>query len=137
MENNKYKIDPAHSLMIFSSGHFKRFSGGMVYDPEINANCILEILIEAASISPEFQETLSLRSGEFPNIVFRSTEINSTQVFGDLTIHGITKTLRLNVEKAFNKQDHHALYLTRIIGEDFELEGDVDITMDLHFSRMM
>ena len=114
-----YTIDPTHSgahfivrhMMITNvRGAFRNIKGIVVYDAENPANSSVEAEIEAATIDTrEAQRDAHLRSADFldvekfPAIVFRSTGIEAAgegewKVTGDLTIHGVTRPVVLNVE---------------------------------------
>jgi polyisoprenoid-binding protein YceI len=114
-----YTIDPAHSGAHFTVRHmmitnvrgaFRTVKGTVVYDPENPADSRVEAEIDAASIDTrEAQRDAHLRSADFldvekfPAITFRSTAIERAgedewKVTGDLTIHGVTRSVVLNVE---------------------------------------
>ena len=114
-----YQIDPAHSGAQFSVRHmmvtnvrggFKKVQGTVVYDPENPANSSVTAEIDTASISTnEDQRDAHLRSADFldvekyPTITFRSTRVESAgegevKLEGDLTIHGVTRPVVLDVE---------------------------------------
>ena len=114
-----YTIDPAHSGAHFTVRHmmitnvrgaFRNIKGTVVYDTENPANSTVEAEIDAASIDTrEAQRDAHLRSADFldvekfPAITFRSTKVEQAgdgewKVAGDLTIHGVTRPVVLNVE---------------------------------------
>jgi polyisoprenoid-binding protein YceI len=114
-----YQIDPAHSGAHFTVRHmmvtnvhgsFRTIKGTVEFDPENPAASTIEAEIDAASISTnEDQRDAHLRSGDFldvekfPTIGFRSTRIEAAgegewKVTGDLTIHGVTRPVVLQVE---------------------------------------
>ena len=113
-----YQIDPAHSTASFSIKHmmiakvhggFEKLSGNLSFDPENPAKSSVEATIETASINTrEPQRDAHLRSPDFfdvekyPSISFKSTkvdgEVGDLKVTGDLTIHGVTKQVVLDVE---------------------------------------
>lgn len=114
-----YQIDPAHSSAQFSVRHmmvtnvrggFRKVQGTVVYDPENPANSSVNAEIDAASINTnEEQRDAHLRSADFlhaeqfPTITFRSTRVEKAgegefKVTGDLTIHGVTRPVVLNVD---------------------------------------
>jgi polyisoprenoid-binding protein YceI len=114
-----YTIDPAHStagfkvrhLMVANvRGEFSKVSGAVVFDAANPANSRVEATIDASSIhtrdeqrdghlkSPDFLDV-----EKFPNIQFVSTKVTKVgdgewKVAGDLTIHGVTKPVTLDVE---------------------------------------
>jgi len=113
-----FDIDQAHSQVGFSirhffskvPGQFKDFSGTIVMDPNTPAASSVEVTIQAASIStgndgrdkhlrsPDF-----FAADSFPTLTFKSTKVDSAgkdrvKVTGDLTMHGVTKSVVLDVE---------------------------------------
>ncbi|MHB1936279.1 MAG: YceI family protein [Acidobacteriaceae bacterium] len=113
-----YAIDPAHSSVHFSvrhlmvsnvRGEFTKVSGTVQFDPEKPETSTIEATIDATSIStrdaqrdghlksPDFLDT-----EKFPTIVFRSKKVEAQpgggKVTGDLTIHGVTREITLDVE---------------------------------------
>ena len=113
-----YLLDPAHSAAHFSvrhmmisnvRGEFTKVSGKILWDSDNPANSSIEASIDVNSINTrEPQRDGHLRSPDFldaekfPEIRFRSTGIEGSegeyQVTGDLTIHGVTRSVVLNVE---------------------------------------
>jgi polyisoprenoid-binding protein YceI len=114
-----YQIDPAHSSAGFTVRHmmitnvrggFRKVSGTVVYDAENLANSSVEATIDAASINTmDDQRDTHLKSADFldvekfPTITFKSKKVAASgegeaKVTGDLTIHGVTREVVLNVE---------------------------------------
>lgn len=114
-----YDIDPAHTSAQFKvrhlmishvKGEFTKISGSVNFDPEDLAGSSIDVTIDAASISTrEPQRDAHLKSADFfdvekfPSITFKSTKITSTgkdsyAAEGQLTIHGVTRTVTLDVE---------------------------------------
>lgn len=118
MGQTKWNIDQAHSSVNFSIKHmmiakvhggFDKFSGTLTYDQGKPSDSKLEVKIDTASINTrEPQRDNHLRSADFfdiekyPAITFVSKKVESSsgyiKVIGDLTIHGITKEISLDVE---------------------------------------
>jgi len=118
MAQATYQIDPAHSGAHFSirhmmianvRGEFTKVSGKIVWDPDQPERSSIEASIDTASINTrEPQRDAHLKSADFldvekyPTIDFRSTKVSKTEdaieVAGDLTIHGITRPVVLEVE---------------------------------------
>ncbi len=114
-----YTIDPAHSSVQFSVRHmmisnvkgaFTGVKGTVMYDPDVPDTGSVEAEIDVDTISThDAQRDGHLKGAEFldaaqfPSIIFRSTRLQGTgdnlKVFGDLTIHGVTKQVVLNVEE--------------------------------------
>jgi polyisoprenoid-binding protein YceI len=112
-----YEIDRAHSETTFQvrhlltkvRGHFADFSGAIEFDAEHPEASSVRFTAKAASITtndPKRDE--HLRSADFfdvekhPDLTFVSRRITSTgndtfEVTGDLTIHGVTRSVSLPV----------------------------------------
>jgi polyisoprenoid-binding protein YceI len=114
-----YKIDPAHSAAQFIVRHmmitnvrggFSGVQGTVVYDPENRAASSVDVVIDANMINTlEAARDTHLKSADFlevekyPTITFKSSSITpdgdgELSLKGDLTIHGVTKPVVLNVE---------------------------------------
>lgn len=171
-----WQIDPAHSSASFSIKHmmiakvhggFEKVSGQLVLDRENPANSKVEASIEAASINTrEPQRDAHLKSADFfdvekyPTITFRSNKIESAgdgelKVLGDLTIHGVTKPVTLDVEgpsqelkDPWGQLKIGATGTTKIKRKEFGLTwnaaleaggvlvgDDVNITLDVQFVK--
>lgn len=114
-----YQIDPSHSTAGFSVKHmmiakvqggFEKMRGTFKYDQADLSMSSVEVEIEAASINTrEAQRDAHLKSADFfdvekyPTLSFRSTRFeefdDGLYVTGDLTIHGVTKPVRLELER--------------------------------------
>jgi len=113
-----YQIDPAHTAAHFTvrhmmitnvRGEFAKVSGKFVWDPEKPADLEVEAVIDATSIrTRDAQRDAHLKSADFfdiekfPEITFRSRGARviegGLEVSGDLTIHGHTREVALEVE---------------------------------------
>jgi polyisoprenoid-binding protein YceI len=114
----RWNIDGSHSTAEFSvrhlmitnvKGRFGTLSGTVDYDPEKPEASQIDVSIDATSIdtrdekrdahlrSPDFFDT-----EKFPSLTFKSTSVKKTDdgfaATGDLTIHGVTKPVTLEVE---------------------------------------
>lgn len=120
MSNSKalYQLDPVHSSVQFSikhmmiskvTGGFEKVSGQLTFDRANPAQAVVEAMIEAASINTrEAQRDAHLKSPDFfdvekyPTLTFKSKKISgeagALKVLGDLTIHGVTKEVSLEVD---------------------------------------
>lgn len=115
-----YAIDAAHSSvefaikhMVFSTakGRFNDFAGTINLDEGDLANSNVNVTIQAASIDTRDEgRNGHLKSADFfdvekyPTLTFVSTAVKATgdgefNVTGDLTIHGVTKSVVLKTEK--------------------------------------
>lgn len=114
-----WTFDPVHSNADFSVRHmmittvrggFKEVSGTIEYDPANPAASSVDATINAASIWTGVADRDGhLRSADFldvekyPTITFKSTNVKVTgegkaEVTGDLTMHGVTKSVVLTTE---------------------------------------
>jgi polyisoprenoid-binding protein YceI len=147
-----WNIDSAHSGVHFSvkhlvvatvRGQFDKISGSVVIDPFNPAESSIQAVIDAGSIDTrEPQRDAHLRSPDFldvarfPTIEFRSTAVarreNGYDVTGDLTIHGVTRSVVLAVEATDDEIRDHvgnvkraASATTKISRKDFGLAWNV------------
>lgn len=90
-------------------GEFTKVSGTINFDPASPASSAIEAKIDATSIATrDRQRDAHLKSADFldvdafPELVFRSSKIEQLpgggKVTGDLTIHGVTREVALDVE---------------------------------------
>jgi len=114
-----WKIDPAHSSVEFSvrhlmittvRGRFTGVQGTVVNDSTDPSRSSVEVVIDPATIDTrEPQRDAHLRSADFfdvekfPTLTFRSTGIDGKpgedfKLKGDLTIHGVTRPVILDVQ---------------------------------------
>ena len=113
-----YKIDPVHSSIGFSIRHFfspvpgafTKFAGTIVVDREDPTKSSVDVTIDVPSIDTRMpMRDNDLRgknffaAAEFPAIAFKSKVWKKTgdatyDVTGDLTMHGVTKEVTLNVK---------------------------------------
>ena len=115
----QYNIDPAHSSVHFSVRHlmvsnvrgsFSGVKGSVTIDPSQPERDSVEADIDVNTIgtndekrdahlkSPDFFD-----AAQYPKMTFRSTRVEKTgsdsyRVTGDLTLHGVTKAVTLDVE---------------------------------------
>ncbi len=115
----KCVIDPDHSVACFAIKHmmianvrgmFHKVGGMIRYDPENPERSSVEAEIDVASLSTGVkkrdQHLLSdeiLDAKKYPRITFKSARIqmdskNRGKITGDLTIHGVTRPVTLDVE---------------------------------------
>lgn len=113
-----YKLETAHSLVIFSIGHlgltdyygrFDKLAGTLNFDSNQPEKSATTITIDTTSVdTPSDRLNTELKSdnvfatGKFPNATFKSTSIAKTgadtgRITGDLTIRGVTKPVVLDV----------------------------------------
>ncbi|HQY93306.1 YceI family protein [Caldilinea sp.] len=114
-----FQIDAAHSEIQFSARHmmvskvrgvFEKWGGAILLNPANPGATVVDITIEAASISSKDEKRDEhLRSPDFlgveqyPSITFKSTKVevtgdNTAKLHGDLTIRDVTKPVVMAVE---------------------------------------
>lgn len=115
----QYEIDPVHSSAQFSvrhmmvsnvRGEFAKVTGTVVYDPKNLKASSVEATIDATTINThEPKRDEHLKSPDFfdvakySTLTFKSKKVEKAgkdrlRVTGDLTIHGVTKEVALDVE---------------------------------------
>jgi polyisoprenoid-binding protein YceI len=161
-----WQIDPNHSAAQFSVRHlgvstvrgaFTKVSGTATFDPADPSKTSLDATIDAASVDTRVEmRDNDLRSPHFlevqkyPSITFKSKQAKSAgsgklQITGDLTIHGVTKEVVLDVDgpsapikDPWGNQRIGASATTKINRQDFGVNGapgvvgdDISITIDV------
>jgi len=117
--SSTWKIDPAHSTAQFVVRHmmitnvrggFSNIQGSVTWDAANPGQSTVEAVIDATTINTqEPARDTHLKSGDFldvekfPTITFKSTAVaaageGEVAITGDLTIHGVTKSVVLKVE---------------------------------------
>jgi polyisoprenoid-binding protein YceI len=125
-ENTRtWNIDVTHSAIHFwvrhmviakVHGRFARWSGALELDPQDLSRSSVEVHVDAASIDTQVADRdAHLRSPDFldvathPELVFRSRKVERAgdgyRVIGDLTLHGVTREVALDVEYAGTAKD--------------------------------
>ena len=168
-----YKIDQSHSAVAFKVAHlgiskvdgrFDKFTGSMDYVPGKPALWKAEASIETASINTnEPKRDAHLRSPDFfdtdkyPLMTFKSTKFAAVKgmkgkMHGELTLHGVTKPVVMDVEASgpvtdpwgnarmaataktsVNRKDF-GLVWNKVLDSGGLLVGEkVDITLELEF----
>jgi polyisoprenoid-binding protein YceI len=160
-----WQIDPMHSTAQFSVRHlgistvrgaFTKVSGSAKYDPADPAKTSIDASIEAASVDTRVEmRDNDLRSPNFldaqkyPTITFHSKQVKAAgagklEITGDLTIHGVTKEVVLDVDgpsaamkDPWGNQRIGASATTKINRMDFGVKGasglvgdEISITID-------
>ncbi len=115
-----WQLDPTHSSVQFAirhmmvsnvRGEFTKLSGSAEGDPKDPAKATITATIDAASIDTrEAKRDAHLKGADFfdvekfPTITFKSKKIEAAgagkwKVTGDLTLHGVTKEVVLDVDE--------------------------------------
>ncbi len=122
---NTFKVDPVHSTIIFGIGHlgvgyfYGRINspfGEFHLDPDNPSNCSFEISAKAENVDTHsgrrdghIKSADFLNARQFPEISFKSTAVkkagtNSYRVTGDMTVHGVTKSITIEIEHLGTRQ---------------------------------
>jgi polyisoprenoid-binding protein YceI len=114
-----FKVDQYHSSVLFSVQHlglsnlygrFNDISGTVVFDKDNPSKSSVELSVAVESLDTNFaKRDQSLKSPDyfnakqFPTITFKSTRVEGSgdtfKVFGDFTVHGVTKPLTVDFKK--------------------------------------
>ena len=103
--NSNVGFSVKHMMVSNVNGKLNNVSGSFVYDEKENSLVSLEgeILVASINTSDEKRDT-HLKADDifdaekFPKITFKSTKVEKEVVYGDLTIKGVTKNVKLNLE---------------------------------------
>jgi polyisoprenoid-binding protein YceI len=168
-QTQTWQIDPNHSASQFSVRHlgistvrgvFQKTTGTVVYDPADASKTQIDATIDASSVDTRVERRDNdLRSPNFldvakyPTLTFKSKRAESAgsgkmKVTGDLTIHGVTKEVVLDVDgpsspmQAMGGMRMGATATTKINRHDFGVNGapsmvgdDIQITLDVELTR--
>lgn len=127
-----FQVDATHSSILFKARHmnagyiygwFKDFSGTFAIDAD-PAKSHVELTVNAASIDTRDDERNDHLTGpdflnvkQFPEITFKSTSVAAApggwRVTGDLTIHGVTKSIAFTATPVGDAKDPQG---KRIVG---------------------
>ena len=169
-EVQTWQIDPNHTAAQFSVRHmgistvrgaFTKVSGSAQYDPADPSKTVVDATIDAASVDTRVSmRDDDLRSpnyfdvAKYPTITFKSKSVQAAgtgklKLVGDLTIHGVTKEVALDVDGPSApvtdpKGNSHigASASTTVNRKDFGVGGsnpmvgeDITITIDVELVR--
>lgn len=165
-----WQIDPNHTAAQFSVRHmgistvrgaFTKVSGSAQYDPSNVSKTSIDATIDASSVDTRVStRDDDLRSpnyfdvAKYPTITFKSKSVQAAgegklKIVGDLTIHGVTKEVTLDVDGPSApvtdpKGNSHlgASANTKVNRKDFGVGGssnmvgeDITITIDVELVR--
>ncbi len=133
-----YTLDPGHTQVVFSWNHFGysnptaqfgKVEGTLEFDQAHPTRSSVNVTIPLASVNsnvPKLDEHLQgddfFDSAKFPNATFKSTKVeqgaakDKLKVTGDLTLHGVTKPVTLDV--TINKVGEHPMRKAAAAGFD-------------------
>ena len=121
MSVTAYEVDTAHSMILFRAKHngvaynygrFNEFTGAITMDETDASKSTVEFEVKAASVDTGNEKRdQHLRSSDFfsakqfPVITFKSTKVSAKEgegevlaVTGDLELHGVKKSITVDVE---------------------------------------
>jgi polyisoprenoid-binding protein YceI len=165
-----WQLDPAHSSAQFAVRHlgvstvrgaFTKVSGTVLYDAANLSRSSIQTTIETASVDTRVEmRDNDLRSPnyldvqKFPTITFKSKKVEAAgtgklKITGDLTIHGVTKEVVLDVDgpspamkDPWGNQRMGASATTKINRMDFGVAGaptvvgdEITITLDIEMIK--
>ena len=132
-----YKLDPGHTMVLFSWNHFgfsnptanlNQVDGTLVYDEAAPTKATVDVTLPLSGLDtfvPKLDEHLKsadfLDAAKYPTVTFKSTKVTSAgkdklKVTGDLTVHGVTKPVTLDV--TVNKVGPHPMMKVQTAGFD-------------------
>ncbi|MHC4079696.1 MAG: YceI family protein [Planctomycetota bacterium] len=124
-ETVEYDVDPVHSAIIFRVKHlgvsyfYGRINGPygeFRFNPDDPSACALEVKVKAKNVDTNnpnrdghIKSADFLNAKQFPEITFKSTAFNPSgnktyKVTGDLTLHGVTKRMTVELEHVGTKE---------------------------------
>ena len=142
VQEGAYTVEPHHTRVLFAVSHmgfttwygeFTQVSGSLTLTPKSVADSTFEIHIPTSTISTtnakldgELKSPQWLDTEKFPEIVFKAKQIerageSSAKITGDLTLHGVTKPVTLDV--TFNGAGTNPLDKKYTVG--FEASGAI------------
>jgi polyisoprenoid-binding protein YceI len=169
-ETQTWQIDPNHTASQFSVRHlgistvrgvFEKTTGAVSYDPADPSKTSIDAVIDASSVNTRVQiRDNDLRGPHFldvskyPTITFKSTHAEAAgegklKVTGDLTLHGVTRQVVLDVDASsppisdpmgkgmrmganattkINRSDFGMTYLQGPVGDEIQITLDVEMT---------
>ncbi len=168
-ETQTLQIDPNHTAAQFSVRHlgistvrgvFEKTTGTVVFDPSDTAKTSIDATIDATTFNSRVQmRDNDVRSPHFldvakyPTITFKSTRTEvagagKLKITGDLTIHGVTKQVVLDVDgpseaikdpmgnlrmgadatTKINRNDFGITTMPGIVGDEIQIVLDVELT---------
>jgi len=173
---NSWKIDSQHSAAQFSvrhmgiatvRGEFHNVQGAVLLDESDITKSSVSVTMDTASVDTrEPARDKHLRSADFfdaekyPAITFQSTRVEPSapgklKITGDLTIHGVTKSVVLDADAPaapiqdpwgnlrtastatvkINRQDFGVKWNGKIGSGEMVVSDDVSITLDIEMTR--
>jgi polyisoprenoid-binding protein YceI len=167
-QTETWHLDPPHSAAQFSVRHmgistvrgtFTKVSGDVKYSPSDPSQSSIDVMIDASSVDTRVEMRDNdvrgphfLDVAKYPTITFKSKRVEAAgagklKVTGDLTIHGVTKEVVLDVDgptppmkdprgnahmgasatAKINRQDFGMTGMSGMIGDEVAILIDVEL----------
>jgi polyisoprenoid-binding protein YceI len=132
-----YKLDPDHTLVLFSWNHFGYSNptadiglgeGTVIFDEQHPAQSSIEVTLPLAkldthveALDTHLKEADFFDAAKYPVITFKSSKVEPLgqhrfKVTGELSVHGVTRTIVLDA--SLNKVGPHPMSKLQSIGFD-------------------
>lgn len=144
-QTTTWKADPMHSKLTFTVTHqglssifglFQKFESTVTSSKPDFSDAMFSLSVDMASVNTEVKmRDDDLRSANFfdvtkyPDMIFKSTSISNTtgmkdrfKITGDLTMHGVTKTVTMDLWFRGTKEDP----MTKKTKSGFQLKGMIN-----------
>jgi polyisoprenoid-binding protein YceI len=143
-----YTVDPSHTSLIFSISHlgysytygrFNELAGRYLLDREAPQNSQFQFQVNVASVDtndPKRDEHLRsadfFNAKQFPTISFQSSSVSKSEngfdVTGNLTLHGVTKEVKLPMQLMGEGKGPYSNYRTGFLFQLQIKRSDYGIT---------
>ena len=169
-ETQTWQIDPMHTAAQFSVRHmgistvrgiFEKTSGTVTFDPANPSSAVIDVTIDANTVNTrvdrrdnDLRSANFFDSAKFPAITFKSKRVEPAgagklKITGDLTIHGVTKEVVLDVDgpsaaisDPMGNSRMGASASTKISRKDFGVNGaaamvgdEIEIVLDVEMIK--
>jgi polyisoprenoid-binding protein YceI len=146
--SSTWEIDPVHSAVLFrihhmnagyTWGRFNKFSGTILLDDANLAASSVKVEIQTESVDTNaeardkhLKSADFFNAAQFPTITFTSTSIKKNgdaafDVTGDLTLHGVKKSVTVKMDKTGSGKDMKGKELVGFEGTLTILRSEYDI----------
>ena len=171
-QTETWHLDPNHSSAQFSVRHmgistvrgaFTKLSGDVMYDPSNVSQSTIDVVIDATSVDThvemrdkDLRGDHFLNVAQYPTLTFKSKRVTPAgtgklQVTGDLTLHGVTKEVTLDVDgptapmkdprgnlhmgasatTKIDRTDFGMAGMTAMVGSEVSIQIDVELVQRL------
>ncbi len=143
----EYTVDPTHSFITFRvqhlgvswlQGRFNDVTGSFSYDADNSSDSRVEMTVNTATIDSNHAERdKHLRSDDFldtdkfPSATFKSSSFDGKTLKGELTLHGVTAPISIDVTKVGEGKDPWGGYRAGFVGTHNLKRSDFGISYNL------